>query len=253
MRSKFIPINSNPNILAFEHVVHRDLAELEQRIHPHWNNFSNQERSIITSLSKNKSIIIKPADKGGAIVILDKKDYLTEIKRQLSDNLSYKPLIKDPTEEFRFIIRIVVQEGLVSGYITDQIAKFLIKDYPRVPVFYILPKIHKPGFPPPGRPIVSGSNSILEPLAQYLNSFLLPAVLKSKSYISDTPDLIKKIEHIQVDQDTCLITLDVNSLYTSIPHEGARMTILDTLTSRSSQFPPTHFLMDLADIILDKN
>ena len=35
-------------------------------------------------------IIIKPADKGSAVVVLNKKDYIAEGMRQLSDTKFYK-------------------------------------------------------------------------------------------------------------------------------------------------------------------
>ena len=52
---------------------------------PHNKNLSKAEYRAIKELSNNTNIIIKPADKGGAVVILDKKDYLAEGYKQLSD------------------------------------------------------------------------------------------------------------------------------------------------------------------------
>lgn len=40
-------------------------------------------------------------------------------------------------------------------YITKDLSDFLINEHPWVSVFYILPKVHKPGFPPVGHPIVA--------------------------------------------------------------------------------------------------
>lgn len=37
-----------------------------------------------------KDIVIRPADKGGAIIILDNKMYMEEMARLLADNATYK-------------------------------------------------------------------------------------------------------------------------------------------------------------------
>lgn len=47
--------------------------------------------------------------------------------------------------------------------------------------------------------------------------------------------------------------MDVNSLYTNIPHETARWVVQNVLDKRCDLFPPTHFLMDLLEIVLEKN
>ena len=38
------------------------------------------------SLQNNRSVIIKPVDKGSAVVVWDRQDYLKEAERQLSDS-----------------------------------------------------------------------------------------------------------------------------------------------------------------------
>ena len=56
-------------------------------------------------------------------------------------------------------------------------------------------------------------------LVEFQN-FLRPEVTKLKSYVQDTLDFIKKIESLNhVSDDSYLVSLDVRSLYTNIPHK----------------------------------
>lgn len=41
--------------------------------------------------------MIKPADKGEAMIIMDKKMYLKEINTQLSDDMTYQWVLTNPT------------------------------------------------------------------------------------------------------------------------------------------------------------
>lgn len=108
------------------------------------------------------------------------------------------------------LIRLVVNEVVSLGYITE--AGFFIQEFPRVPVFYILLKVHKDGRPLLGRPIVSACDSPLDPLAKYLEHFLHPFVPKIGAYIKDTGDFIKKVEGISLTENAVLVTADVSSL-----------------------------------------
>ena len=50
--------------------------------------------------------------------------------------------------------------------------------------------------------------------------YLQPVVKEIPSHIKDTNDFVKKINKLNVPQDSILVTMDVKSLYTSIPsHE----------------------------------
>ena len=90
---------------------------------------------------------------------------------------------------------------------------FLVKVDPVTPYFYMLPKIHKGLTPPPGRPIVSGINSVLEPLSQFCNFFLRTLVQQARSYLQDTKDVLNLIKIINEEGNTnLLVTLDVEAL-----------------------------------------
>ena len=53
------------------------------------------ERAALKSLSKhiNEDIVIRPADKGGALSIQNTQDYITSCNSLLSDNQFYEPFI----------------------------------------------------------------------------------------------------------------------------------------------------------------
>ena len=50
----------------------------------HKSNVSKTQREAIISLRKNKQIVIFEADKGGAVVVMNKSDYITEAKKHLN-------------------------------------------------------------------------------------------------------------------------------------------------------------------------
>ena len=67
---------------------------------PTHNNLTPAETGAIQELKERDGIVIKPADKCSAVVVMDKVDYLEEANRQLTDERFYKKLDSDPTEEF---------------------------------------------------------------------------------------------------------------------------------------------------------
>ena len=52
---------------------------------PKTDNLTQAERSALMDIQERDDIIIKPADKGSAVVVMDKTTYLQEAERQLFD------------------------------------------------------------------------------------------------------------------------------------------------------------------------
>jgi tRNA/tmRNA/rRNA uracil-C5-methylase (TrmA/RlmC/RlmD family) len=67
---------------------------------PKTDNLTQTERSALRDLQERNDIIIKLADKGSAVVVMDKATYLQEAERQLSDCRFYEKLDSDPTLDF---------------------------------------------------------------------------------------------------------------------------------------------------------
>ena len=62
-------------------------------------NLTKGEELAMTELFLDDSIVIRPADKGSGIVVLDAKDYEDRLKTELDDCSTYSQIDKDVTKE----------------------------------------------------------------------------------------------------------------------------------------------------------
>ena len=171
----------------------------------------------LKNIKERNDIIITHADKGGALVIIDILDYLKEADRQLKDTNFYTTLDHNPTEKHAEIINETIKTFIKEKLLNEQLGKNLIEHNPKTPNLYFRPKIHKTDTP--GRPIVRSIHSHSSRISEFVDIQLEPIVNNIKSHIKDTIDFINKIETIQnIPKDTILVTMDVKSLFTQIPH-----------------------------------
>lgn len=215
-------------------------------------NLSRNERIAIKSLKCNQDIIIKSADKGGAVVVWRKDLYIQEAERQLQDTTTYTKLVEDPTESDQKFISNTIKTHIKRKELPST-AQHMIHPCPRSANFYMLPKIHKVDCP--GRPIVSSHSCPTVLIAQYLDSVLAPLVTKLPTYIKDSPDALRLIQDFRYPAtgERFLFTMDVCALYTSIPHALSMEALRHFLDSRSIQNPSTDILLRLIDLALTRN
>uniref|UniRef100_A0A8C5QSP0 Reverse transcriptase n=1 Tax=Leptobrachium leishanense TaxID=445787 RepID=A0A8C5QSP0_9ANUR len=219
-KSKFYPRHMlSKEIEAFDQIITSEIRKEEKK--PKRNRPSNlsKEENVALKECDTKELIVKPADKGGGIVILNKERYETEALRLLGDQNVYKILRGDPTVKITNQFFSYLDKGRELDILKEEEHLYLKVKYPRIPVFYYLPKIHKNRANPPGRPIVSGIGSISSRVSEYVDHLLQPVVIQTPSYIKDTMSRLKELEKIIWKHDLILATCDVNSLYTIILHQ----------------------------------
>ena len=237
------------------HLIHEGLLK-KKKEYKVFNNLSKAERDALTDLSKDNMIVVRPADKGGAIVLQNVSDYASEIKRQLSDTTFYEKLSSDPTRKLKAAVQSRLTVHLNNCEFDKSVFDFLSVEHPVIPVIYTLPKIHKGlDIPLKGRPIVSGIGSLTENISAYVDHFIKPEVTTLPSYLRDSSDFINSLKSFDKVTNSILIaTFDVQSLYTCIPERGGIEALEHFLSQRpATSKPSTACILDLAHIVLSNN
>lgn len=229
--------------------------ELEQYVKSnktYKSNLSKNEIAAMKKLKANRDIVIKSADKGGAVVVWDKDLYIQEANRQLSDATTYTKINEDPTAADQKVVSDTVKNLIKNKHLPSS-AKSLINPCPQIANFYMLPKIHKPNSP--GRPISSSHSCPTVFIATYLDSILTPIVSQLPTFIQDSPHALRILQ----DFTFCnpgprfLFTMDISSLYTSLPHDLCMKALEHFLNKRTDQSVSTETLLRLCELVLTTN
>ena len=105
------------------------------------------------------------------------------------------------------------------------------------------------------RPIVSSVNSVTENISSFVDGWLNPLVQKLPSYIKDSMEFIKLITTTQVPKDSILVSIDVSSLYTNIPHKDGIEACIGALKNDIDPDPlrpPIEIIQEMLNIVLKK-
>lgn len=224
-------------------------------------NVSKRDIKALRQLKNNPHIIIKPADKGSAIVIMDREHYVWEANRQLDNTEHYQKLDKPIFPDTIPLITKIIQEMNQQKYINHKQKTYLLETMGERPrIFYLLPKVHKepekwstPFVIPPGRPIVSDCSSDTYRIAEFIEHHLNPISNRHPSYIKDTYDFIDKIKNLQIPQTALLFTIDIDSLYTNIDTTAGLKAVREWLGRYPDRTRPDTHLLQLLEINLTRN
>jgi len=226
---------------------------------PRTHNLSKEERDAFQSLQSNPNIIIKKADKGSAVVLMDLGDYIKEAERQLSDTDFYIPTDSDLSEkhikEIEEILKTMVEKDEIDWETFASLCPSSSKN--RTANFYFLPKIHKKEVK--GRPIISGNGCPTEQISAFVDEHIKGYVKTLDSYVKDTTDFIRKLEKFSeenkesIDNEILLVTMDVTSLYTNIPNHEGIVSVIKTLEPTYNRRVSLDSLGKLLKAVLHKN
>ncbi|NQY54726.1 MAG: hypothetical protein HRT42_14280, partial [Campylobacteraceae bacterium] len=106
-------------------------------------NITIEERDAIYTLGKNENIIIKKADKGGGIIIMDKSYYIRKVTDCLDNINVYKKLGKNIDRKIMHRIKNLTQKYRSCFDKNGKEIKYISNFDFKTANFYGLPKIHK--------------------------------------------------------------------------------------------------------------
>ena len=156
-------------------------------------NISREEFQAIKELKRDDSRIILTADKGVAMVVLNKDDYIMKAKHLLNQP-TYKKMTEDPTSKQKARLIKLLRNIKAQGGITEEQYKKMYPTGSRAPKFYGLPKIHKQDTPL--RPIVSSTGTVSYNTSKELARTLKPLMGKSQHHLQNTKDFIQQIKDV---------------------------------------------------------
>lgn len=84
-----------------------------------YRNLTIGEQQALEALRKYDDIIIKQADKGSGVVIMDRTRYVVEAIRQLSDEGVYVALDRDPTSDMSKKVNNRLKKACDDGYVSE--------------------------------------------------------------------------------------------------------------------------------------
>lgn len=107
-KSTFCPPRyRNAFLETYCRLVERDVTKImdKRREYKVFNNLPKAQRDALKELQSDPLVVVKPADKGGSICILNRSDYVNDIYRyaQLDNTVYYKSWQKTPPQSLRKI------------------------------------------------------------------------------------------------------------------------------------------------------
>ena len=140
-KSKFNPRNKDAPIELY-------LSSLEEKLmtvevpKDRFEILTESERKALYDLENDKIIVIKSADKGSAVVVWDREDYIKEAEKQLGDEQVYEEVSNDAAPLLKTINEVIAKIRKLSDLKRNNLDYFSIKD-PKFARFYLLLKFIK--------------------------------------------------------------------------------------------------------------
>ena len=270
-KSNFVP-QKNRNQALDEFIKSVENIPLNSKDKRVKDNISRHERNSILSLSADKDIIIKEADKGGSVIIMDTDHYKSMVNDILMDESYYEKLRNDPQKETRIKYEKLIKK--YSNCLTKKEIDYLTHFEKKESQFYGLPKVRKSKQISEKcksvdssyveikdvdylklRPIVAGPACQTRRISNLLDILLKPLIKHVPSFLRDTTDFLNSLPN-RIPKETLFATFDVESLYSNIPHDLG----IEAINFWIEQFPEDlderfskDFIIEALSFILENN
>ena len=251
-RSNFTPKPGRDKWLdSYIEAVKKDVVEgVESKIEM---NLSGKEEKALKTLLMDDSIVIRPADKGSGIVVIDTEKYIESLEAEMEKSKSYKQASIEQYHTAEKLVRKTVNKMHMDGHIGKEMKKYLIPKLNKPGKLKGNPKLHKKG--KPMRTIVSGRDTPTENMAEIAEGQLNQYVEEFPSFIKDTTDFLSKLNEMNdnLPHDAILFCFDVEKLYPSIPKKEGLQACREALEQREDKTISTIAVMEMIKTVLDNN
>ena len=222
-------------------------------------NLLPNERRTLAQL-KQKDLACLPSDKGGEFCIIERARYANIGTQHLSNSSVYTQVkaITPKTIESRVnkIWKSIAQRHSINPCTT----KRYVSTNTDLAKFYFLIKTHKPiiNSSPKIRPIISNINCPTTKISWLLDKALKPLLCHVPSHLANTSELIERLRSMSPDiKETHIypFSLDVVSLYTSIPQLEAIHVVRDLMChhSHSLRELKPEDIAELLQVVIENN
>lgn len=150
--------------------------------------------------------------------------------------------------KFHVKMKALLHNGMDLGVLTQNKVAKLYVEHPLMPVFQLLPKLHKGLFPPPL--IVVGIESMGENLSAWVNTHLQPLVGITLAHIRDSRHLVSLLDGQPWGVAHHWLSCDGTTLYPLLPHD-LRIHYLSTSSLYSAA--TREFLLSVTEFFMFNN
>jgi hypothetical protein len=171
----------------------------------------------------------------------------------LSDTNDYKKITNNPLNDVNNHLKETLTELFYDNHILKQsLFGNLCIDDSKLGQFKPQPKLHKKKFGI--RPLINSIKHPTSRISLLLHFLLLPFVMKMKSFILDSQNLMQKCNKLTLPKECILISADFESLYTNIDHKHAIEVISDFMKDKLDPKELTPFgFKTLLTLVLENN
>ena len=229
----------------------------------------------LTAMIRSHQLIVMPADKGGAIVLLNADHYKSMVESIFNDPEYFESCDGNQSKEIFGKIGALCRK--YSSLLNKDEIAYLTKFDSKEANFYGLPKVHKSEIikkavqeqksevicvPNPSdlkvRPIIGGPSSPTSHLSELIDHLLKPFMMKLPSFVRDSVDLLNQAQSWEsdCDEEYELLALDISNMFMNISEALGMKAISHFLNKQPellhSRFS-VEFVIEATQLVLKNN
>lgn len=162
--------------------------------------------------TRHSGLVVAKSDKGKHTVVLDKDVYIEKVNKLVLTN-DYIKLHNFQIESLINKNNEITTEMLESKIIESKHPLHMTHATPAK--FYGLIKIHKKEYP--ARPITAACGSPGFRMAKFMAKILQDIFDDKGHHVKNSVEFVEKLENMNIEEDECMVSFDVVSMFTSIP------------------------------------